>query len=176
MIEINSPWPLWNTSRRFTTTLRSLVHPQHVFSGNYLKFHLKCPQILHSVGFDIYIIPRKWGKVVFTLLGDGGYINWCFSGYFQRDGKQVSFNLNDTVYWVLLSNKITERISLLYPTNSLKKCCSFAVTACFGMNCYNNNTIWNPIAGNEGVIVVSTICCQSNLITYIIAVVSLQKA
>ena len=40
--------------------------------------------------FDVYYAPKgiRW---TFTNLGDGGYINWAFSGRGKRDGGRIEF-------------------------------------------------------------------------------------
>ena len=40
-----------------------------------------------SIPFDMYII--RSGE--FRNAGDGGFINWCFSGYKARNGMTVTF-------------------------------------------------------------------------------------
>lgn len=45
-----------------------------------------------STGYEVYVIPYGAGRVVFKLLGDGGYSNWAFNGRYRRDGKTVIFN------------------------------------------------------------------------------------
>lgn len=37
---------------------------------------------------DVYVIGRGQGTV-FTLLGDGGFANWRFSGWLKRDGSRT---------------------------------------------------------------------------------------
>lgn len=62
-------------------------HLQH-FDEGCLHFHIELkPFILGTVGYEIYVFKHGW----FTLLGDGGYDNWCFGGNFKRDGKSVQF-------------------------------------------------------------------------------------
>lgn len=36
--------------------------------------------------FAVYIIPYDAGRTVFVLEGDGGFINWAFSGRSDRPG------------------------------------------------------------------------------------------
>lgn len=50
-----------------------------------------CPLNMCTKGFDAYAAPigHKW-KVMNA--GDGGTINWCFSGRYERQGSTVSFS------------------------------------------------------------------------------------
>ena len=59
-------------------------------SNSYKKFHLEFKKFFGTEGFEIYVVKRGSGTVI-TNLGDGGFINWRFSGAANRDGKTVTF-------------------------------------------------------------------------------------
>jgi hypothetical protein len=40
-----------------------------------------------SIIFDVYVIRSG----IFRNIGDGGFINWCFSEFKSRDGLTVTF-------------------------------------------------------------------------------------
>lgn len=59
-------------------------------ANSYKHFHLEYKKLFGTEGFEIYVIKRGSG-VVITNSGDGGYINWRFSGAKKRDGSTVTF-------------------------------------------------------------------------------------
>lgn len=59
-------------------------------SNSYKHFHLEYRKTFGTEGFEIYVIKKGSGTII-TNTGDGGYTNWCFSGYSNRDGKIVTF-------------------------------------------------------------------------------------
>ena len=44
------------------------------------------------LGFHVVLIRKDIGPVVITRVGDGGYINWAFRGWWARDDRVVTFN------------------------------------------------------------------------------------
>lgn len=67
-----------------------VVHSQYFqnFEGA-VKIHFELPQTFGTIGYDIFVFD----KGNFELLGDGGFINWCFGGNFDRNGKSVEFKI-----------------------------------------------------------------------------------
>ncbi|KAK9452561.1 hypothetical protein V1511DRAFT_507576 [Dipodascopsis uninucleata] len=65
---------------------------EHRISGEY--YHIRHEQrstvFGHTRRTDVYIIGRQLGTV-FTILGDGGYKNWRYSGWFERNGTTLKF-------------------------------------------------------------------------------------
>ena len=45
-------------------------------------------RLMHDWSDECFVGKKA---AVFHLKGDGGYINWAFSGKFNRHGKDVSF-------------------------------------------------------------------------------------
>jgi hypothetical protein len=70
-----------------------LVHTAHHFeSGEHVHKHVEFyTGAGNSYGYEVYLM-RKGQKTVFILDGDGGFINWCFTGSYNRDGHRVEFN------------------------------------------------------------------------------------
>ena len=70
-----------------------LVHTAHHFeSGEHVHKHVEFyTGAGNSYGYEVYLM-RKGQKTVFILDGDGGFINWCFQGNYNRDGHRVEFN------------------------------------------------------------------------------------
>ncbi|KAJ7523640.1 hypothetical protein O6H91_18G056500 [Diphasiastrum complanatum] len=66
-----------------------VVHSQHLTSfEDSVHTHIEIKtSFFGTTGFEVYIFKRGF----FTLLGDGGFQNWCFSGNFKRDGSKVTF-------------------------------------------------------------------------------------
>lgn len=58
--------------------------------SSYKHFHLEYRKFFGTEGFEIYVIKRGSGLVI-TNTGDGGFINWRFSGANKRDGSTVTF-------------------------------------------------------------------------------------
>lgn len=61
----------------FTSNFVNATH-QHV------ELPLTAPR---TMGYEIYAFTSG----TFTLQTDGGFINWCFGGNFNRDGNNVTF-------------------------------------------------------------------------------------
>ncbi|KAK0111746.1 hypothetical protein ONS95_002083 [Cadophora gregata] len=61
-----------------------IVHPKH--SRNLVNEHHDHKELPitppRTVGYEIYVFESG----TFTLEGDGGFINWCFSGRYTREG------------------------------------------------------------------------------------------
>ncbi|MBW4608159.1 MAG: hypothetical protein KME22_13285 [Hassallia sp. WJT32-NPBG1] len=51
--------------------------------------HVELPMAVGSCGYEIFGSP-KGQPFKFVLNGDGGYINWAFSGDFNRDGNTLT--------------------------------------------------------------------------------------
>jgi hypothetical protein len=51
--------------------------------------HVELPMAVGSCGYEIFASP-KGQPFKFVLNGDGGYINWAFSGNFNRDGNTLT--------------------------------------------------------------------------------------
>ena len=70
-----------------------LVHTAHHFeSGEHVHKHVEFyTGAGNSYGYEVYLM-RKGQKTVFILDGDGGFINWCFTGSYTKDGHRVEFN------------------------------------------------------------------------------------
>ncbi|KAL2610475.1 hypothetical protein R1flu_029048 [Riccia fluitans] len=60
-----------------------VCHPPHLPSlNNASKMHLELNTgLVGTTGVDVYVFDDG----IFTNLGDGGFINWCFDGNFVRD-------------------------------------------------------------------------------------------
>ncbi|MGB7754817.1 MAG: hypothetical protein WBL23_01985 [Salinisphaera sp.] len=58
--------------------------------NSYKHFHLEFRKSYGTEGFEIYVV-RKGSGLVITNSGDGGFINWRFSGHDERDGSSVVF-------------------------------------------------------------------------------------
>ena len=71
-----------------------VVHTKHTWYKGDGQFrhhqHVEFPWGMGSYGYEIYLC-KKGTTQYFRNLGDGGYINWCFIGNFQREGKWVTF-------------------------------------------------------------------------------------
>jgi hypothetical protein len=66
-----------------------IIHPDHDVSGEFTHQHRELNMDLigiRTVGYDIYF-ARKTRAFSLTNKGDGGFINWAFSGDFIREGK-----------------------------------------------------------------------------------------
>jgi hypothetical protein len=60
-------------------------------SDNFYKhFHMKHKKIFGTEGFEIYVVKKESG-VVITNTGEGGFMNWCFSGETRKNGKVVFY-------------------------------------------------------------------------------------
>ncbi|WPG97941.1 Hypothetical protein R9X50_00072400 [Acrodontium crateriforme] len=66
-----------------------VVHGQ--FTSNFVNAthqHVELPLTApRTMGYEIFAFTSG----TFTLQGDGGFINWCFDGNFNRDGNNVTF-------------------------------------------------------------------------------------
>ncbi|MBN8246523.1 MAG: hypothetical protein J0L84_03675 [Verrucomicrobia bacterium] len=70
-----------------------VIHPKHEIHGpehSWMGVHKEFKKTWGTVGFTVYVIRKGSGTVV-TNLGDGGFINWCFSGHSRRDGSVATF-------------------------------------------------------------------------------------
>ncbi len=69
-----------------------VVHGNHDASGlvNSVHNHVELPvQVPNTKGYETYVFD--YGD--FNMMGDGGFINWCFMGNFDRTGAgRVSFH------------------------------------------------------------------------------------
>ncbi|KAK5122221.1 hypothetical protein LTR85_004131 [Meristemomyces frigidus] len=67
-----------------------IVYPKHTanFQGSQQQ-QLQCqtPNNKQTISYDCYVFDS--GN--FELQGDGGYLNWAFTGNFKRDGNKVTF-------------------------------------------------------------------------------------
>ncbi|KAF9900322.1 hypothetical protein EC991_007477 [Linnemannia zychae] len=69
----------------------AIIHSPHVIDGERIHRHHEKPNgSFTTKGYDVYLMPRG-RRAVLTNLGDGGFINWRFSGDFNRDGQTVTF-------------------------------------------------------------------------------------
>ncbi len=75
-----------------------ICHPKHLVSSKTPGFdpihrHLECPinKFGGTIGYEVYVGERgnRWKA---TNLGDGGWINWGFSGSYKREGGSISFS------------------------------------------------------------------------------------
>ncbi|KAH7416493.1 hypothetical protein KP509_14G094200 [Ceratopteris richardii] len=68
-----------------------VVHPPHIATfKDCVKQEIRVPyDYVLSRLYKVYVFKEG----TFTLLGDGGYENWCFGCNFERDGKHVTFKL-----------------------------------------------------------------------------------
>ncbi|WP_413614750.1 hypothetical protein MRB56_12645 [Halomonas cupida] len=57
---------------------------------SYKHFHLEFRKTFGTEGFEVYVIKKGSGLVI-SNTGDGGFINWRFSGQKNRDGGAVTF-------------------------------------------------------------------------------------
>jgi hypothetical protein len=61
------------------------------FNGvNSVHIHVECSLDFFSwtQGYEVQVFDSG----TFTLVGDGGYLNWCFGGNYERNGNTVTFN------------------------------------------------------------------------------------
>jgi hypothetical protein len=61
------------------------------FNGvNVAHQHVECSLDFFTTtqGYEVDVFDSG----TFTLVGDGGYINWCFDGNYVHDGNSVTFN------------------------------------------------------------------------------------
>jgi hypothetical protein len=69
-----------------------LIHTQHTLSGEYTHDHVEVPISLgRTIGYEIYFAGRG-RPFTLTNQGDGGFINWMYSGDFTRDGSTIRAN------------------------------------------------------------------------------------
>ena len=64
-----------------------VIHPSHSVSGVYMHSHYELGMTVGTCGYDIYV-SKPGDPFDLVNQGDGGYINWCFSGY-NRDGNHI---------------------------------------------------------------------------------------
>ncbi len=65
-----------------------VVHSKHMKDFEKCKHtHIEIPLFFGTYGYEIYVFKRGH----FTLLGDGGYINWHFAGNYKRYKKRIIF-------------------------------------------------------------------------------------
>ncbi len=65
-----------------------IVHSAHMKDFEECEHtHIEIPMMFGTYGYEIYVFKRGH----FTLLGDGGYINWHFAGNYKRDENRVEF-------------------------------------------------------------------------------------
>lgn len=65
-----------------------IIHPPHTREGRWRHEHVE--ETLsggNKIGFDVYF-SRKGEPFFLENKGDGGYLNWAFTGY-KRDGNQI---------------------------------------------------------------------------------------
>ncbi|CAF9904553.1 hypothetical protein IMSHALPRED_000104 [Imshaugia aleurites] len=60
-------------------------HSQSLQGSQYQQLVCKTPT--QTLSYDCYIFDSG----TFTLKGDGGYLNWAFTGNFTRNGNTVTF-------------------------------------------------------------------------------------
>jgi hypothetical protein len=79
------------------------------YTSNSTELDLHC--FFKHQGYTIYIF--EWGN--FTLAGDGGFENWCFTGSYQQNGNQVTFYSMDPTppasQYFLLNNDFKRHIN-----------------------------------------------------------------
>ena len=65
---------------------------KHKMEGAFVHQHAECYYTLGtSKGYEVYLVHHG-DKATFTLLGDGGWINWAVQGsHWTRDGSVVHF-------------------------------------------------------------------------------------
>ncbi len=61
-----------------------IIHTNHGVVGNYVKEHYELPMTFGTCGYEIYF-ARHGDTFALTNNGDGGYLNWAYNGYFQRE-------------------------------------------------------------------------------------------
>ncbi len=67
-----------------------IIHTNHSRSGIYIHQHVELDFFLGTtIGYEIYF-SKIGDPFDLVNLGDGGYINWAFNGYFNRDGNHIS--------------------------------------------------------------------------------------
>ena len=62
-----------------------VVHVTHRVEGDYTHQHYELPMTVGTCGYEIYF-SQMGRPFTFVLEGDGGFINWAFSGEFTRNG------------------------------------------------------------------------------------------
>ena len=68
-----------------------IIHTKHNRDGIFIHQHEELNYLLDikSIGYEIYF--SKIGDPFWLEnLGDGGYINWAYDGYFERDGNRIT--------------------------------------------------------------------------------------
>jgi hypothetical protein len=57
---------------------------------NSVHIHVECSLDFFSwtQGYEVQVFDSG----TFTAVGDGGYLNWCFGGNYERNGNTVTFN------------------------------------------------------------------------------------
>ena len=68
-----------------------VVHTSHSIArgSKYVHMHQEVGMKVGTCGYEIYVSP-KGSPFVFTLNGDGGYINWAYEGEFSRNDKTIT--------------------------------------------------------------------------------------
>lgn len=61
--------------------------PLTYVNGQYYHYELPLPDGFETNGYEVWVFDS--GE--FTLVGDGGFNNWCFDGNFDRNGRDVTF-------------------------------------------------------------------------------------
>lgn len=59
-------------------------------NGVHSHQELNLPDGPETQGYEIYVFDSG----TFTLAGDGGYLNWCFAGDYDRDGESTTVTFN----------------------------------------------------------------------------------
>jgi hypothetical protein len=85
--QASKSYPQWNVV---------ICHPGHTATPNekspntYVRHqHLELGMTVGTCGYDVYFSPK--GKAFqFVNQGDGGFINWAFSGEFSRNGNTIT--------------------------------------------------------------------------------------
>jgi hypothetical protein len=79
-------------SRQYPDKNVIIYHDQDSqFNGvNAVHQHVECDLSFFSTtqGYEVEVFDSG----TFTLVGDGGYLNWCFGGNYDRNGNSVTFN------------------------------------------------------------------------------------
>jgi hypothetical protein len=70
-----------------------IIHPPHIPLGKWIHQYYELPMTVGTCGYDVYF-SRSGDPFGLVNEGDGGYINWAFSGYTQ-DGNRIWINMSE---------------------------------------------------------------------------------
>jgi hypothetical protein len=79
--EANRQYPNYNVA---------LIHTEHDVAGQYVHQHVEVPtDENNTIGYEVYF-SKKGDPFSLDNKGDGGWINWGYSGEFERKGNSIN--------------------------------------------------------------------------------------